>query len=97
MCDKAHYEELKEELEGLREQIIHLEDTAGKSIQHFLDDMKELKTMIKEHKDSNAELNEAWRNASGFAKVVKWAAGFILACGVIWAFVHQVLTYKIGG
>lgn len=94
MCDKQHYDDLIKDMEDLKQEVTELRQDAQKSIDKFIESIDGLHVAITESNDSTKDLKEAWDNASGFVKSVKWLSGFIVACGVIYATVQVILGIK---
>ena len=52
-------------------------------------DMDEMKIYMARMETQVAGLLEAWRTATGLVKFMKWIAGAVAACAVIWIFIKD--------
>lgn len=56
-------------------------------------DVEDLRAVIEANTKQMQELVQAWQTATGFVSFVKWLAGFVTACAIVFAaFKGQTLS-----
>ena len=97
MCDEKHYEELEKKVRELEKEQKELISTVNKSskeviamVQHFLDDMKEVKgavdaveKSVEVHNEKADELVDIMESVEGFFKTLGWIGKAIKWIGAI--------------